>query len=117
MVSLRDFSAGLPTTTTPLSLSVATNVVIVGDHPDETRTPPASKDHGAEIAASLLLWIPEDSSMAVPKRKTSPSKRGMRRSADALQPPTYVEVRRPHHIHLKTGKYKGRQILPPRSTE
>jgi len=46
MVSLRDFSAGLPTTTTPLSLSVATNVVIVGDHPDETRTPPATKDHG-----------------------------------------------------------------------
>ena len=29
--------------------------------------------------------------MAVPKRKTSPSKRGMRRSADALKRPTYVE--------------------------
>ena len=29
--------------------------------------------------------------MAVPKRKTSPSKRGMRRSADALKQPTYVE--------------------------
>ena len=29
--------------------------------------------------------------MAVPKRKTSPSKRGMRRSADALKAPTYVE--------------------------
>ncbi|HEV7306264.1 MAG TPA: 50S ribosomal protein L32, partial [Ensifer sp.] len=27
--------------------------------------------------------------MAVPKRKTSPSKRGMRRSADALKTPTY----------------------------
>jgi hypothetical protein len=46
MVSRRDFSAGLPTTTTPFSLSVATNVGIVGDHPDETRTPPATKDHG-----------------------------------------------------------------------
>ena len=29
--------------------------------------------------------------MAVPKRKTSPSRRGMRRSADALAQPTYVE--------------------------
>ena len=29
--------------------------------------------------------------MAVPKRKTSPSRRGMRRSADALKRPAYVE--------------------------
>ena len=54
--------------------------------------------------------------MAVPKRKTSPSKRGMRRSADALKAPTYVEdknsgeMRRPHHIDLKTGMYRGRQV-------
>ena len=52
--------------------------------------------------------------MAVPKRKTSPSRRGMRRSADALKQPTYIEdkdsgeLRRPHHIDLKTGMYKGR---------
>jgi large subunit ribosomal protein L32 len=55
--------------------------------------------------------------MAVPKRKTSPSRRGMRRSADALKAPTYVEdkdsgeLRRPHHVDLKTGMYRGRQIL------
>src|SRR5262249_11953857 len=55
--------------------------------------------------------------MAVPRRKTSPSRRGMRRSADALKTPTYVEdkdsgeVRRPHHLDLKTGMYKGRQVL------
>jgi len=55
--------------------------------------------------------------MAVPKRKISPMKRGFRRSADALKAPTYVEdkesgeLRRPHHIDLKTGKYRGRQIL------
>ena len=55
--------------------------------------------------------------MAVPKRKTSPSRRGMRRSADALKKPTYVEdkdsgeLRRPHHIDLKTGMYRGRQVL------
>jgi large subunit ribosomal protein L32 len=58
--------------------------------------------------------------MAVPKRKTTPSKRGMRRSADALKQPAYVEdkdsgeLRRPHHIDLKTGMYRGRQILEPK---
>jgi len=41
----------------------------------------------------------------------------MRRSADALKAPTYVEdkdsgeLRRPHHIDLKTGMYGGRQVL------
>jgi large subunit ribosomal protein L32 len=61
--------------------------------------------------------------VAVPKRKTSPSRRGMRRSADALKPEAYVEdkdsgeLRRPHHIDLKTGKYKGRQILKPKKVE
>jgi large subunit ribosomal protein L32 len=59
--------------------------------------------------------------MAVPKRKTSPSRRGMRRSADALARPTYIEdrdsgeLRRPHHIDLKTGMYRGRQILKAQS--
>jgi len=62
-----------------------------------------------------------DKLMAVPKRKTSPSKRGMRRSADALKRPAYVEdkdsgeLRRPHHIDLKTGMYKGRQVLKVKS--
>jgi large subunit ribosomal protein L32 len=59
--------------------------------------------------------------MAVPKRKTSPMKRNQRRSHDALVAPAYVEDkesgerRRPHHIDLKTGKYRGRQILAPKS--
>jgi large subunit ribosomal protein L32 len=41
----------------------------------------------------------------------------MRRSADALKAPTYIEdkdsgeLRRPHHIDLKTGMYRGRQVL------
>ena len=61
--------------------------------------------------------------MAVPKRKTSPMKRGFRRSADALAAPTYVEdkdsgeLRRPHHIDLKTGMYKGRQVLKVKDAE
>ena len=55
--------------------------------------------------------------MAVPKRKTSRMKRGQRRSADALRQPSYIEdkdsgeLRRPHHVDLKTGMYRGRQIL------
>lgn len=55
--------------------------------------------------------------MAVPKRKTSPSRRNMRRSHQALSVPAVVEdkttgeYRRPHHIDLKTGMYKGRQVL------
>ncbi|WP_449254867.1 50S ribosomal protein L32 [Bosea sp. (in: a-proteobacteria)] len=54
--------------------------------------------------------------MAVPKKKTSPSKRGMRRSADALKQPAYIEdknsgeLRRPHHVDLKSGMYRGRQV-------
>lgn len=57
--------------------------------------------------------------MAVPKRKVTPAKRGMRRSHDKLENPSYVEdkdsgeLRRPHHIDLKTGKYRGRQVLEP----
>jgi large subunit ribosomal protein L32 len=55
--------------------------------------------------------------MAVPKRKTTPSRRGMRRAHDALGTNSYVEdktsgeLRRPHHIDLKTGQYRGRQVL------
>ncbi len=59
--------------------------------------------------------------MAVPKKKVSRMKRNSRRAHDALTAPTYVEdkesgeLRRPHHIDLKTGKYRGRQILEPSS--
>lgn len=61
--------------------------------------------------------------MAVPKRKVSRMKRGFRRSADALTSPIYVEdkdtgnLRRPHHIDLKSGKYRKRQILDVVKTE
>ncbi len=58
--------------------------------------------------------------MAVPKKKVSRMKRGFRRSADALKAPTYIEdkdsgeYRRPHHIDLKTGMYRGRQVFEPK---
>jgi large subunit ribosomal protein L32 len=58
--------------------------------------------------------------MAVPKRKTSPSRRNMRRSHHALGPNAFHEdketgeLKRPHHVDLKTGMYKGRQVLTPK---
>lgn len=53
--------------------------------------------------------------MAVPKRKTSPSRRNMRRSHHALKGVTVLEdktsgeLKRPHHVSLD-GYYKGRQV-------
>lgn len=61
--------------------------------------------------------------MAVPKKKVSRMKRGQRRSADALAAPSYIEdkntgeLRRPHHIDLKTGMYRGRQVLAVKTAE
>ena len=54
--------------------------------------------------------------MAVPKRKTTPSKRNMRRSHDRLKMNTYIEdndgdLHRPHHINMKTGMYRGQKVI------
>jgi large subunit ribosomal protein L32 len=55
--------------------------------------------------------------MAVPKRKTTPSKRNMRRAHESIRTTAYVEdkdtgeLRRPHHVDLKTGMYRGKQVL------
>jgi large subunit ribosomal protein L32 len=74
----------------------------------------------SRISGDASATSPRGPVMAVPRRKTSPSRRGMRRSADALKKPTYVEdkdsgeLRRPHHLDLKTGMYKGRQVLKPK---
>jgi len=59
--------------------------------------------------------------MAVPKSKITRSRRGMRRSHDSLASDAYVEskdtgeLHRPHHVDLKTGMYKGRQVLKIKS--
>jgi large subunit ribosomal protein L32 len=58
--------------------------------------------------------------MAVPKRKTSKSRRNMRRSHDALTVENWVEdatsgePKRRHHIDLKSGTYRGRQVVETR---
>ncbi|MEO7787433.1 MAG: 50S ribosomal protein L32 [Sphingomicrobium sp.] len=55
--------------------------------------------------------------MAVPKRKTSPSKRNMRRSHHALEVPSFQEcpncgeLKRPHNLCSSCGHYNGREIL------
>tara|TARA_B100000963_G_scaffold356732_1_gene377461 strand:+ start:586 stop:777 length:192 start_codon:yes stop_codon:yes gene_type:complete len=61
--------------------------------------------------------------MAVPKRKTSVSKRNMRRSHDSLKKINIIldkdsgEPRLSHQIDISTGVYKGRQILKKKSRE
>lgn len=55
--------------------------------------------------------------MAVPKRKTSPSKRRMRRSHNALTAVKSIEcsncgeIKRPHHVCTACGHYDGREVV------
>ena len=61
--------------------------------------------------------------MAVPKRKTSVSKRNMRRSHDSLKNINIIldkesgEPRLSHRIDVSTGMYKGRVILKKKTKE
>ena len=58
--------------------------------------------------------------MAVPKRKTSKSRRDKRRShhkissMNVMEDKKSGEFRLSHHIDLKTGIYNGKQILNPK---
>ena len=58
--------------------------------------------------------------MAVPKRKTSKSRRIKRRSHHKVSSINIIEdkksgeFRLSHHIDLKTGMYNGKQILDPK---
>jgi len=58
--------------------------------------------------------------MAVPKRKTSKSRRNKRRShikfmsKNIIEDKKSGEYRLPHHVDLKTGFYKGRQVFKPK---
>jgi large subunit ribosomal protein L32 len=57
--------------------------------------------------------------MAVPKRKTSPSKRNMRRSHHALEAKNFQEcsncgeLKLPHVLCSACGHYNGREIVQP----
>ena len=58
--------------------------------------------------------------MAVPKRKTTKSRAGKRRShihfkiKNVIEDKKSGEYRLSHHLDLKTGTYKGRQVLDPK---
>ena len=58
--------------------------------------------------------------MAVPKRKTSKSRRDKRRShhrpkkVNIIEDKKTGEFRLSHHVDLKTGLYKGRQVFEPK---
>jgi large subunit ribosomal protein L32 len=53
--------------------------------------------------------------MAVPKKRTSRTKRNMRRAHDALTPVQTVKtaggVRLSHRVDPETGQYRGRQVI------
>ncbi len=55
--------------------------------------------------------------MAVPKKKTSKSRRNQRRAHDALSrlnisiDKTTGEAKLPHHMSLKDGFYNGRRVI------
>jgi large subunit ribosomal protein L32 len=55
--------------------------------------------------------------MAVPKKKTSKSRRNMRRSHHALSAATYAEcsncgeMKRPHHVCGSCGHYGEREVV------
>jgi large subunit ribosomal protein L32 len=55
--------------------------------------------------------------MAVPKKKTSKSRRDMRRSHHAIQAGAYNEcpncgeLKRPHHVCGSCGHYDGRDVV------
>lgn len=61
--------------------------------------------------------------MAVPKKKTSKSRRDMRRSHLALTPVNFVlcpncgSVRLPHNMCSACGFYKGRQVIKNNTTQ
>ena len=58
--------------------------------------------------------------MAVPIRKTTISRSGKRRShikfsrKNIIEDKKSGEYRLSHHLDLKTGMYKGRQVLDPK---
>ncbi len=55
--------------------------------------------------------------MAVPKKKTSQSRMGMRRSHHALTIPAFAdcsncgELKRPHNVCSHCGHYDGREVV------
>ncbi len=60
--------------------------------------------------------------MATPKKKTSKSRRDMRRSHDALKGNSYMEcpncgeLKRPHNVCPSCGQYDNREVVSKKAT-
>jgi large subunit ribosomal protein L32 len=88
----------------------------VRDDPAATAGSPA--ENWRKIVAIFIdVTEFEGAAMAVPKRKTSPSKRNMRRSHHALtaksfqECPNCGELKLPHNMCPACGHYNGREIV------
>lgn len=61
--------------------------------------------------------------MATPKKKTSQSRRDMRRSHDALSASVYQEcpncgeLKRPHQVCSKCGQYNSKEVVSPKKAD
>ena len=60
--------------------------------------------------------------MATPKKKTSKSRRNMRRSHDALQSNSYMEcpncgeLKKPHNVCASCGQYDSREVVAKKAS-
>jgi large subunit ribosomal protein L32 len=61
--------------------------------------------------------------MATPKKKTSKSRRNMRRAHDGLTANSYHEcpncgeLKRPHNVCPKCGQYDGKEVIAQKTTD
>lgn len=75
------------------------------------------------VFSTFIIRIYQVDFMAVPKKKTSKSKRNMRRAHDALSRVNAIidkdsgEYRLPHQLDAVTGTYNGRQVVVEKEEE
>ena len=81
------------------------------------RPPPRVQPVEIRRGSTLIFFTLAGAAKAVPKRKTSPSKRNMRSSHHALKPvqfqecPNCGELKLPHNLCSACGHYNGREIV------
>jgi len=77
---------------------------------------------GISARAARAQSLYSTAAMAVPKRKTSKSRRDKRRANHKATVPALVECpqchqpKRPHHVCPTCGTYKGREVEPLQTT-